>query len=161
MRLRNFFRLLAIGAIVSLAGCGGGGGDGGATTTVTRAVVTITINKPINKLDSLKIKVTNTDGATFTSAVALNEALASSAFMEAGIAVDDPSNLVSVGLASVNGFDVLANSPIVQMDYTVSSGTPTFAVSSVPSSSTLNSETNQSEPIILNPSDFVVKVTYQ
>lgn len=126
--------------------------------SITKAVVTIAINKPINNLDSLKLKVTNTDGATFTSnsAVALNEALASSAFIEAGIAVGDPSNLVSVGLASVNGFNVIANSPIIQLDYAVSSGVPNFTISSVPSSSIY-----PSVPIILYPSDFVVKVTYQ
>ncbi len=160
MRLRNILGVLAIGAVFGIAGCGGGGG-GGTTTPATKAVVTIAINKSISKLDSLKLKVTNTDGATFTNAVTLNEALASNAFMEAGIAIGDPSNLVSVGLASANGFDVAANSPIVQLNYTVSSGAPTFTVSSVPSSSTFNIVTQQSEQIILNPADFVVKVTYQ
>lgn len=42
MRLRNLFRLLAIGAVISVAGCGGGGGGGGGGTVqppATKAIV--------------------------------------------------------------------------------------------------------------------------
>lgn len=122
----------------------------------TSAVVTIAINKPVTKLDSLNLKVTNTTGAAFSDTSAtLNEALANGAILIAGIAISDPSTIVSVGLASANGFDVLANSPIIQLNYAVSAGIPTFTVSSVPSASTF-----PSVPIILNPSDFVVNATY-
>ncbi len=42
-RLRNFFRLLALGVVISLAGCGGGGGSSSGGGTTPPPVTTFTI----------------------------------------------------------------------------------------------------------------------
>ncbi|WP_223911460.1 hypothetical protein [Geobacter sp. AOG1] len=121
------------------------------------ADVFIALDSAITKLDSLNLKFVNDQGATYTSAAKLNQLLADSgSLLTAGPGVSDPANTITIGVASAGGFTTVANTPIIQLTYSITSGIPGFRVGSVVSASTF-----PSVPLTLSTSNFIVTVIYR
>jgi hypothetical protein len=138
-----------------------GHGTGSATMKFiaqpASAEVRIALNSAITNLDSLNMKLTSSSTATYVSAAPLNQLLADpTSLLTAGPGTLDPPNTISIGLISGNGFNTVANIPIIQINYNILFGVPTFQVSSVVSASTF-----PSVPITLTPSNIVLTVTYK
>jgi hypothetical protein len=137
-----------------------GHGTGSATMKFiaqpASAVVNIALNTAIINLETLNFKLASDSTATFISSAELNQLLVDpTSLLTAGPGITDPVNTISVGLISVNGFSTVANTPIIQINYNILFGVPTFQVSSVVSATTV-----PGIPLTLTPSNFVVTVTY-
>jgi len=126
------------------------------------AQIAIAMNKAVTGLSSLAFMFVNDSGASLLSSVTLNEAQINNATIVAGSQI---SNTSSVVLKSVipRSFNTAANSPIIQLTYSISSpGIPGFQVGIPISATVFNAATGTDIPLspALATSNFALTVNY-